>query len=172
MKEIWKQIPIAKNYEASSLGRIRSLKDNFGNFRKQPLVLKLLNPPSMRYSRINLHIDGRQHSCAVHRIILWTFKGPSPKGYHGAHLNGDAKDNRIANLVWTTPRENNEHKKKHGTWQCGERHGNCKYQESVIREAKSLLKQGINRREVMRRLDLPLHLVKDLKGGRAWKHVE
>ena len=47
----------------------------------------------------------------AHRIIWEMFNGPIAEGMVIDHLNGDAWDNRLANLACKTRRENNQNKK-------------------------------------------------------------
>jgi len=46
------------------------------------------------------------HHILVHRAVLLAWVGPCPKGCQCDHLNGDNTDNRLENLQWVTPREN------------------------------------------------------------------
>ena len=64
--EIWKPIPGYEGYEASTLGRIRSLK--YGKIR-------ILKPFKTKkgYLRVNLWKDGKRKS---HKGFLWVNKSP------------------------------------------------------------------------------------------------
>lgn len=67
------------------------------------------------YIRVSLHCDGNRKEEYLHRIILLTFRGPCPEGKQTRHLNGKSWDCSLKNLVWGTPRENAEDRRKHGT---------------------------------------------------------
>jgi len=75
--------------------------------------------PQPRGGYLRVKLQGpcdRRHWVPVHRIVLEAFVGPRPSPrHHGAHKNGNAKDNRASNLVWKLPHENEADKKKHGT---------------------------------------------------------
>ncbi|WP_369698778.1 NUMOD4 motif-containing HNH endonuclease [Microbacterium terrisoli] len=50
---------------------------------------------------------GKRVHVYVHRLVLSTFVGPCPLGMEACHGNGNRQDNRLANLRWDTPSENN-----------------------------------------------------------------
>ena len=59
------------------------------------------------YIRVSLDIDGKVFSKSVHRLILETFRGVAPEGYHACHYpDPNRKNNRIENLRWDTAMEN------------------------------------------------------------------
>lgn len=68
-----------------------------------------------RYLVVGLYRDDGMVLKRVHRLVLETFRGPRPPGQVARHLNGRATDNRLANLVWSTQRENILDKVRHGT---------------------------------------------------------
>lgn len=56
----------------------------------------------------------------VHCVVLETFIGPRPDGFHACHNNGVRNDARLCNLRWDTPVNNMADKVKHGTvWRGG-----------------------------------------------------
>lgn len=69
-------------------------------------------------------------------LFLHPFIGPRPQKYHGCHNDGNPENNRLENLRWDTCKGNHADKKKHGTWQVGERNGFHKLTDDVVREIK------------------------------------
>jgi len=69
------------------------------------------------YALVKLTCEaGARHWVPVHTLILQTFHGPRPTPrHHGAHLDGDKRNNTWGNLAWKTPEENEADKKAHGT---------------------------------------------------------
>jgi hypothetical protein len=57
---------------------------------------------------------GRGNSIPVHTLVMLAFVGPRPAGADVAHNNGDAGDNRLANLRYATRTSNNQDIFYHG----------------------------------------------------------
>jgi hypothetical protein len=53
--------------------------------------------------------------------VLECFKGPRPKGLTAAHDNGINDDDRAENLSWKTQKDNIDDKRRHGTYQEGDK---------------------------------------------------
>lgn len=108
-KEIWQQIPGWLHYEASSLGRIRSV----GRWRphnRYPGKLmwwkgRILKPVSNRRQAFYVVMPG-QKCVLVHKLIAATFIGPCPPGMLVRHLNDIPSDNRPGNLAYGTQLDN------------------------------------------------------------------
>ena len=98
--ELWKTIPFAPDYEASTLGNLRS---------KLGQVI-----PKRRgkggYITAKLWIDGDLRSHLVHWVILETFICPRFKGAVVCHINDIPDDNRLVNLVYGNQRTNGNHR--------------------------------------------------------------
>jgi hypothetical protein len=73
---------------------------------------RLSGPVGKKYLAVAL-TGGVQRK--VHLLVLEAFIGPRPEGHQGAHENGNKLDNRLDNLRWKTPGENNRDKRRHGT---------------------------------------------------------
>lgn len=66
------------------------------------------------YKRVCLSRKGIATKVSVHRLVAEAFV-PNPNGLpHVNHLDNDKTNNRTANLVWCTPKENSEHMVKQG----------------------------------------------------------
>jgi len=108
-KEVWRAIPEYPGYEASSLGRIRSLK------RRRVKILSQLDTRG-GYLRVVVSRGGKMTTPMVHRLVLAAFKGPPPTLAHqAAHNNGVRTDNKPENLRWATCKENLSDRIRHGT---------------------------------------------------------
>ena len=105
-KEIWKDIPGYKGiYQASSLGRIKSLK-----FNKEKILKKHLNINN-GYLQVKL-CYGKPKLYRVHKLILMTFinyKCLSSK-ISIDHIDFNRENNELSNLRVITQRENSNQK--------------------------------------------------------------
>lgn len=120
-EEIWKDIPGWEGlYQASSLGRIKSLERRVWNHKGYKLKGEQVLKPCKNtyrktpyfYVRLSDAKRGLQKSLAVHVLVCKTFHGPKPESIDGdsnincMHLNGNSLDNRACNLRWGTHAEN------------------------------------------------------------------
>lgn len=114
--EEWRPIPGYEGvYEASSLGRVRSLArvDMRGQARPER-ILKQATLPSGRL-QVNLYRDGKQRIFKVHRLIALAFHGTPEPGQVVCHNDGDPANNRASNIRWGTASENQLDAVRHGT---------------------------------------------------------
>lgn len=107
--EIWKDIPGWEGlYQASSLGRIRSL--NYMG-RGETRVIKQTISCSTAHKNhkvlvVGLFKNGKRRTFLVHRLVLMSFV-PNTEGKPNVdHIDGDSLNNRVSNLRWVTQMEN------------------------------------------------------------------
>ena len=113
-EEVWKDIKGYEGlYQASSLGRIRSLdryKKTKGRYKEMQCKIKgtilkqAINHDG--YYEVVLSKDGKAKTMRVNRIIAETFIDNKTQVNH---INGDKLDNRVENLEWCTCKENITH---------------------------------------------------------------
>jgi NUMOD4 motif len=131
MMEIWKSIPGYEGYyEASDLGRIRSIERVItqvsakGNIYHRTMKGSIVKPSldsKKHYKLVHLAKVSVQ-TCLVHLLVLRAFIGEPSIGYQGCHNDGDCKNNLLTNLRWDTRLANEDDKKAHGTVPKGETH--------------------------------------------------
>ncbi|MGE0993983.1 HNH endonuclease [Bacillus sp. GMa5/2] len=73
----------------------------------------------------------------VHELVALTFIGERPKGYMVCHNDGDNQNDRLENLRYDTPRQN-----QIDIYRYGNIHGNSKLSVEQIIKIRSLYKTG------------------------------
>ena len=168
---IWKPIPgYEDRYEVSNFGEVRSLINNYGNRRGAPRPLK--PNQSGRYDVVRLHRSGDRGRCFLtHRLVLIAFDGPCPDGMECRHLNGDPRDNRLANLRWGTRQENAADKALHGRTIIGTKHHNARLTPGDVVEIRALLAAGMPQRDIAEMFSVSQPSITNIHLGRTWAHV-
>lgn len=113
MSEEWRDIASCPGYQASSLGRIRSLdrqihrKDGRQRFsRGRVLRFSLADRYGRLYPFVNVPPRG---PTKVHLLVLEAFEGPHPADLpFGLHRDDDPLNNRPANLYWGSQPDNSQ----------------------------------------------------------------
>ena len=98
MKEEWKDIKGYEGlYQISNLGRIKSLKNNKGNYREK---IRNSNPGKDGYIRINLYSNHKSKPFYIHRLVAEYFI-PNTNNYKEInHKDENKSNNRVDNLEW------------------------------------------------------------------------
>lgn len=116
-EKAWLSVPGFPAYERTRFGEYRSWK--WG----RPRAVKPNRIGSMGYLYVRLYRDGAQHALSVAEGVLEDSVGPRPEGMEVCHFpDNDVTNNHPSNLMWGTHRENNEHKRIHGTLHGGAAH--------------------------------------------------
>jgi hypothetical protein len=119
MTATWKPVAGYEGiYEVSDEGRVRSL-DRFALNRSKPRKThgRLLQPFTMPggHQHLVLSRDGVQRGVHVHRLVAEAFVPGHQLGLEVCHNDGDAANNRAANLRWDTRKANAQDAIAHGT---------------------------------------------------------
>lgn len=163
---MYKSININENYEVSSEGFVRN--------KKTGRVLKFDNskPDSKNpYYRVTLSFGKYTKKFAIHRLVAEHFIDNPLNLPEVNHLDGDRTNNNVDNLEWTTGEDNRKHCEDNNLNPKGERHGNAKYNEEIVLLVRDLTKRGFSRKECAEIANVTISFVKDVRVGRAWKHV-
>lgn len=141
----WLSIPgFERVYEVSDDGCVRNATTGV-----------LLNPYWRGgYRAVTLRRPGVRKCRAIHQLVLEAFSGPRPKGFQGAHLDGDRDNNAVANLRWVTPRENEAHKRGHNRDARGEKSTQSKLTNEQAEIVREIVAAGISQEKVARLIGL------------------
>ena len=171
--EMWAPIPGYEGlYEVSSCGRVRRASKS----RTAPAgyVLK----PRLTwdgYVTYSIWKAGRYWHVKAHRLVALAFLGPLPfPGAHVAHHDGARTNNRVSNLRWATPAENEADKRRHGTVRGaapGERHHQAKLTAKVVAEMRRCAAAGETMQAIARRFGAAKITAYDAIVGKTWRTV-
>jgi hypothetical protein len=157
-KEIWKVIPGFSKYEASNLGRIRSIR-----FQR---LLKL-GMCNRGYLRVTLRNNSdEKKTFHIHRAVLLAFVGPLPKGMVSRHLDGNPLNNKLSNLKYGTYQENSQDSFNHGT------HSTQKLDAEDAKDIRRLWEDGdLNQKQIAKEFKVGRSQISRIINHRAWKHI-
>ena len=136
--EIWKPITEIKRknqilkfegYEVSSLGRVRTYKQKYGQVSrankhaglnrpllKTPTIIKG-RPDKPGYMLLCLSdINKKRYNIRVHTVVAQTFLGFPEDGYIICHFNDIKTDNRLDNLRYDTHKANISDAQRNGNF--------------------------------------------------------
>lgn len=164
--EEWVAVPYCSDYQVSSLGRVRSLKNNTA------IILRPGINKRNGYCYVCLWKDGESKTCSVHRLVIDAFYPERPDDYHSRHKNGIRHDNRASNLMYGDRSDNEMDKILHGTSNRGSRHGSSKLCEDDIRMIRKLCNEdGISHRKVAKMYGVCPQNIDFIILKRRWRHV-
>lgn len=158
--ETWR--PVAGwPYEVSSFGNVRRIG------KKTCLAWVWANG----YAAVNFCQNGVIQQFQVSRLVCQAFYGdpPFPDAY-ACHNDRDRNNNRVGNLRWAPPADNQRDRVRHGTDLRGSEIGNAKLTEADIPAIRGRL-----RRETYGAIAADYGVtpsnISAIKRGRSWRHV-
>ena len=98
--EIWKDIKDYQGlYMVSNYGRVKSLKDNHGNYREKILRLRT---DKHGYKKVSLYKNGKPKTYKVHRLVASAFIENLNNYPYINHRDENSSNNHVSNLEWCT----------------------------------------------------------------------
>ena len=162
--ETWKPVIHDADYEVSDRGRVRLS----GQKANMPLGLRPLTPSKAGY--VPLMIAGTKRY--VHRLVMEAFVGICPPGSECHHLNGNRSDNRLFNLRWVTPTENQRCRIGHGTHSQGRKNVHAKLTDGKVWMIRAMYASGMYlQRELAVVFGSDQPSMSRIILGNAWKHT-
>ncbi|RLF67116.1 MAG: hypothetical protein DRN30_00795, partial [Thermoplasmata archaeon] len=109
---------------------------------------------------------------SVHRLVAHAFvEGKRIPNFHVAHLDGNPANNFAENLKVCSAKENNSHKKLHGTSCEGERNYHAKLQEWQVEEVLFLASKSIPHGKIAALFDVSHKHISAIVTKRVWGHL-
>ena len=158
-------------YQVSDAGEIKTVErvqNSYGGRSWTKPSEKRKTTLAGQYMVITLAKAGIRKRFYVHELVLKAFVGDRPPGHQACHCNGNPVDNRLENLRWGTPSENNRDKIIHKTIARGEKHGMNKYSASDVDRVRRLLADGMTAAEVEAATGVHRSTVSAIKTERQW----
>lgn len=176
--EEWKAIPGYEGlYEASTLGRVRSLDRLIhcrnGSVKQYRGTVLTPSTTNTDYLSVQLSRDGKPIRYLVHRLVALTFI-PNPDGLEEVnHKDGVKRNNELSNLEWMSRVRNIRHAMGMGLIQgLGEDNPAAKLTESDARLIKEYSRLALHPKELARAFSVKPSTITDIQLGRSWQHIQ
>lgn len=181
--EKWRRIPGWKHYEASNLGRVRSLDrvtgSGYGSTRTvRGRVLK----PTIRTTRkraeawpsVALYEDGFQKRYAIGRLIAaaWLGLDLSDRKQLAYHVNGDPFDNCLDNIAVGTAQDVVDHQARRDAISHGEDRYNAVLSRDDVRTIIDLLAEGVWHKDIASQFGCHAGTIGRIARRETWRDVE
>lgn len=176
-KEEWRDVKDFEGlYQVSNAGRVKRIAGGMGATPGH--ILKLFKRPD-GYLEVTLCRGGKRKHTYVHRLVAKAFLGNAPSPKHQInHKNGDKADNRVENLEWVTPSENNRHayrvlgKEPTVAPLKGEAHGSSILTRQQVIKIRQLSDTGEHtQRELAEMFGVGHVTIGDIVRRETWKHI-
>lgn len=168
MKAIWKTIPSAPDYEASSLGDVRRRRPGLNQKTTKPLSVRA---EKNGYLRVRIWIGGRGKNLWLHRAVCEAFHGLAPTARHqAAHADGVRSNCRSDNLSWKTRKENYQDSILHGTSKRGEGNHMARLTPDHVRQIRARYRKGMSA-TLAAEFGVTPGTINSIAGGRLWTHL-
>ena len=173
MIEEWRPIPGCEGYEASSLGRVRSI-DRIVTTRRgvrKRLRGRILSPAahSKEWPYPYVGVDGKgRANRGVHVLVALAFHGPKPEGHYVCHKNGNPADCRAENLYYGTPVQNQADRIVHGTRLAGEESPQAKLTSWRVGLIRLMRLAGTRQIDIAKRFGISQSQVSNIENRKHW----
>ena len=183
--EIWKSIPGIEYYEASSLGRIRSLdryvevnprdRKSYRLFMRGKILKQVERKQDGRLV-VSIHQCGDFASMSVSILVCMAFHGER-RGRYALHKNDVCSDNRAENLYWGDAKANAEDAITNGGRFAasikisGERHGGSKLTEQDVFEIRKMSADGVAGLRIAKMKGVSRANVSMIINRKIWDHI-
>lgn len=180
--ETWRRIPGWKHYEASNLGRVRSLDrvtgSGYGSSRTvRGRVLKQTvrrSGKTAAWPAVFLYEDGAGQRFSIGRLIAaaWLGLDLSDRDQLAYHVNGDPFDNCLDNIAVGTAQDVADHKARRDAIPHGEDRYNAVLSRDDVRTIIDLLAEGVWHKDIASRFGCHAGTIGRIARRETWRDVE
>lgn len=175
-EEIWVEIKGYPDYHISNFGNIKSLgryvNRNGGMLRvKEKILRPYVAKKRGGYLECNIYRDAVRKRIKYHVAVAEAFIGPRPDGFHVCHYDGDPSNNKLVNIRYCSPSQNEMDKIRHGYSQIGERNRSSVLEESDILFIRSFSKSGISGADIARIYKVSSSCIYSIINRETWVHL-
>lgn len=169
--EIWRAVAGYEGYyEASTMGRIRSLLRQTAKGLAGGRLLKPGPTGQFGYLAVTLCKEGRQQRRCVHQLVAETFLGPRPDGMFVLHGSNGHLDNRVSELRYGPQKENMAQKVADGTQVRGGAHPASKLTDAMVEEIRERIEAGESSYKIAPDYSVAPSTIRAVMSGYSWKH--
>lgn len=156
-------------YEICEMGKLRSLDRTvtYVDGRRGLFRGRELRGARGANGYLEVTLEARRH--LVHRLVAETFLPAIEGKDHVNHINGDKRDNRICNLEWCSPGDNNRHARDTGLQnQHGENSNLARYGDQLVAAVRRVNeKYSPTYRELAMLFDMSIQQATDIAKGKT-----
>lgn len=168
-REEWRPV-VGWPYEVSSQGRVRRAS----HARNGTYIGRVLRPAclSTGYLKVMLTHGPRRKQFSVHRLVAKAFL-PGPAKDHVNHIDSNPQNNRLDNLEWATPSENQRHAFRSGRKSnAGEDSPRATITWEQVREIRERVRRGTETyTSIASDYGVSRQTIGDIAAGRSWKEL-
>lgn len=175
-REIWRKVQDSRDYEVSSLGRVRSLDRTVatanGHVRRYcgSIIKPSLN--SKGYPRTWIRrFDGSREHALVHVLVARAFLGVPPDGMEVAHNDGNRLNAAVSNLRYDTHAGNLADMVVHGTRRSRARHERAVLTEEDVRNIRARLARRDRQNAIATDFGVCRTTISAIATGRSWRET-
>lgn len=171
MEEVWLPVfGLDCGIEVSNHGRIRSHRE-WTDGKSWRLIGQYPAKDGRMRTRFKLYPDEPRRNYLVHRLVALTFSCPVGEGRgHINHKDGDPANNRLDNLEWCTPAENNRHAIETGiVYHVGEAGPRALRRNKDAADIRALRAKGMKYKDILAAYPMAKSTLSYLINGRTWR---
>ena len=161
--ELWKKITELPNYEISSHGSIRHIRNK-----------KLLKIYKNNYYQVSITVQGKSKAFKIHRLVAKAFLLNVENKPYVNHKDGNKLNNNLSNLEWCTAKENTLHAIKAGLIDTSNNYlgkYNAKLNEKEVKEIRLRLIEKQKQRDIAKQYNVSENVISTIKHNTRYRGI-